>query len=238
MFALHRVMRMVVLSREDEAGLTAAGANAITALYLSGIPRTYRQVVDADRVVRLRMTEISPHCRAVAASTSHLSLSNEACRQLAVVERAGALLDQFLGRYAEAIERFEQALDHFEKAFEPGTNHEEIAVTLAALGNVLSSNGDYESAEVRCNAALEMYDQLYPEGNDVPGLAQALHRAAVVQERLSQRALPGSDEEKTKKRHALARYKLSLEMNRRIYGQDTDHDEIGASCCSHPAFGV
>ena len=215
-FSLHRVMRMVVLAKENERGLADAGSKALSALYLLMKSRTYRSVVDANRADRDRMLELSPHARAVIAHLDLLPLTNDASVQLAFIQRAEAYLDQFRGRYPEAIGRFQRALALFRKVYSEHTDQVEIANTLCQLGNVLSSNGDYQAAAMRCENSLDMFERLHP-GRDDPGTAQALHRAAVVHSKLQHHA------------KAKDRFVKSLQMNRRLHGKACDHDDIAAT---------
>ena len=216
-FSLQRVMRMVIQSRENEAGLIAAGTRALAAIYLHCKTRAYRTVVDAHRMERFKMHELSAHARSVIGHLDLLPLSAEASRLLGVVQKAEGLLDQFQGRYSKAIEYYQRALALFGKVYGEEGDHDEVASTLCQLGNVLSSNGDYKAASVRCEDGLAMFSRLHPDGQDDAGTAAALHRAATIQERLGDKAA------------ALERYEKSLEMNRRIHGADADANEIAAT---------
>ena len=216
-FSLQRVMRMVIQSKENETGCVAASTRALAAIYLLCRDRAYRTVVDADRVVRIKMQELSAHARSVIGDSDLLPLSTEASRLLGTVQRAEGLLDQFEGRYSTAIEYYQRALVLFGKVYGEKGDHDEVARTLCQLGNVLSSNGDYEAASVRCEDGLAMFSRLHPDGQDAAGTAAALHRAATIQERLGDQAA------------ALERYEKSLAMNRRIHGAEADANEIAAT---------
>ena len=215
-FSLHRVMHMVILARENEAGLAEAGSRALSAIYLLLKPRTYRTVVDVDRAVRDSMVELSPHARSLILHLKLLPLSAESSRQLAVIQRAEAFLDQFHGRYPEAIGRYQQALSIFKKVYSETGDHDDIAETLYHLGNCLNSNGDLKAAALRCEHSLEMFERLRPD-EDNRGTAQAFHRTGTVHSKLK---------DHTK---ALDRFEKSLEMNRRLHGAKSDNDEISAT---------